>query len=78
VNRERDELLGLAGRRTEWAARALAAAGDELLRAGEDGALVNGTAEALLTESERVGVLVRRIAADRRLTGTHRRARDSL
>ena len=73
-----DAMLDLATRRAEWSARALDAAAEELLAAGEEGALVNGTAEQVGAESKRVADLVRRIAADRELAGSGRRVRDGL
>ena len=71
-------MIERAVKRTDWAARALAAAADELHAAGEQGALVNGTAEQVGAESKRVADLVRRIAADRELAGSGRRVRDGL
>jgi hypothetical protein len=70
--------LDLAHRRVEWSARALDAAADELHAAGEEGAVTVDTAELVGIESARTWGLVERIAVDRELAGTERRARDGL
>jgi hypothetical protein len=48
------ELFALAARRTEWAALALSAAADELVRAGEHGALVAQLPDHLQAEAGRL------------------------
>jgi hypothetical protein len=75
---EVEAMIDRAARRTDWAARALGAAADELQAAGEQGAVVSATAEQLQVEAGRVGELLRQIEADRELSGSDRRARDRL
>src|SRR5437899_2154326 len=74
---EVEQMIDRAAKRTDWAARALAASAEELHAAGEQGALVAGTAEAVQAEAERVAELVRLIEADRERTGSGR-VRDHL
>jgi hypothetical protein len=62
-------MIDRAAKRTEWAARALDTAADELLAAGEDGVPVGSLAEVLRTEADCASVLVRRIAELRALAG---------
>jgi hypothetical protein len=68
----------VAERRVQWARHALTAAADELLQAGEHGAVVNGTAGMLAAEAERVAGLLPLIASDRARAGSDRKARDAL
>jgi hypothetical protein len=72
------ELIDRAGRRVEWSTHALAAAADDLLQAGEDGAIVNGTAEQLRAASAAVAELGAQIESDRKLSDSDRRLRDAL
>jgi hypothetical protein len=75
MNHEQEAMIDRAARRAEWSARALDAAAEDLLAAGEEGALVNGRAEEVRAEAERCAELARRIAVDRELEGSDRRAR---
>jgi hypothetical protein len=75
---EIDAMLDRAAKRTDWTARALGAATDELHAAGEQGAVVNSTAAEVPAEAERVGELLRQIRDDRELTDSAHRVRDGL
>lgn len=71
-------MIERAGRRTEWASRALDAAAGELREAAEQGALVNGAAERVQGEALRVVELVQSIEADREASTSERRVFDWL
>jgi hypothetical protein len=71
-------MIETAERRAEWAARALAAAAEELDQVAEQGVVVGSTAELARTESDCAKELARRIAQVGVLAGSDRRARDGL
>jgi hypothetical protein len=72
---EAQELFNLAARRTEWASHALHAAANELLRAGEHGALVGQVPGHLQAEAGRVRGFLQMIERARDEAATTRRPR---
>jgi hypothetical protein len=57
-----DEQIARAAKRTEWAARALGAASEDLYAAGARGLIAGGPAEVLEQEAERLAELAAQVA----------------
>jgi hypothetical protein len=78
MKHEHEAKLERAQRRVEWSVHALRAAADDLLAAGEHGALVKGTASKLRNASSDTAELVAQIVADRKRSDSDHRLRDAL